>query len=671
MQGEGGGSQQWRRCRRLARPWHRRPRLSSHRAVQSDAGARPLPSSLEEEGRGFALPLPPRGRGIKGDGGPAANRTAMRRPVLRGRTFAASYQRGSDPKRLDGEWYSAHPPPRPSSPGEGGDGSPSPSRPAGGGSRGRVVRLRLRRRRATDRPAIPRRRRDDRRSVKRPANAGEAPPWGSCGPASPGTRSGGGLTPGQPPPPPPLPPPARGRGIKGEGGAPAPQARPRGQPAFIAPSTQGAEQRARRLTGAAEALPYASSGRGWQTARQRPACLRRGARIALHPDPTPSEREEGTSLVLPRCGKGLEGGGGAPAARAASDVAHCHRGTGFTSESALEGPCVRSWSPTNGSAPSTPTLLPRRGRRVLPSPSRPAGGGSRGRVSFGALDPPSAAQRLEAVLSAFERAFLHAWERGSPPIGDEARRHVETPARERRRFSGPPVATDEVGGVPPYSPALAPVGSIARDTGPSASGEPHGRNRRPEEAAAVRKAQLRPLSDSRRRCEGLAVRAAARRRGGTSAEERRSAPARTPIASALVNGSIRTCRGSRLHLSSIETSAVSTSSGPVSDAWRASSPMRGGPRKRKSHSQPGPPGRTGNRSRRPPAPRLRKVALKAQPLGRRGLSFLPARSRIPTARVADGTCSCHRSHPVRLQHPRAWLPPLGAPREGQPGVSGG
>jgi hypothetical protein len=250
----------------------------------------PQPSSLGEGGGGFALPLPPRGRGIKGDGGPAANRTAMRRPVLRGRTFAASYQRGSDPKRLDGEWYSAHPPPRPSSPGDGGDGSPSPYRPAGGGSRGRAERHRLRRRRATDRPAIPRRRRDDRRPVKRPANAGEAPPWGSCGPASPDTRSGGGLTPGQHPPPPPLPPPARGRGIKGEGGAPAPQARPRGQPAFIAPSTQGAEQRARRLAGAAEALPYASSGRGWQTARQRPACLRRGARIALHPDPTPSER---------------------------------------------------------------------------------------------------------------------------------------------------------------------------------------------------------------------------------------------------------------------------------------------------------------------------------------------------------------------------------------------
>jgi hypothetical protein len=200
------------------------------------------------------------------------------------------------------------------------------------------------------------------------------------------------------------------------------------------------------------------------------------------------------------------------------------------------------------------------------------------------------------------KAYVQALEKGYPPIGDEARRHVETPARERRRFGGPSDATDEVGGVPPYSPALAPVGSIARDTGPSASGEPHGRNRRPEEAAAVRKAQLRPLSDSRRRCEGLAVRAAARRRGGTSAEERRSAPARTPIASALVNGSIRTCRGSRLHLSSIETSAVSTSSGPVSDARRASSPMRGGPRKRKSHSRPGPPGRTGSRSAGHPAP---------------------------------------------------------------------
>mgnify|MGYP001198556492 CR=1 FL=1 len=61
MQGEGGGSQQWRRCRRLARPWHPRPRLSSHRAVQSDAGARPLPSSptlLPRRGR-RVLPSPP------------------------------------------------------------------------------------------------------------------------------------------------------------------------------------------------------------------------------------------------------------------------------------------------------------------------------------------------------------------------------------------------------------------------------------------------------------------------------------------------------------------------------------------------------------------------------------------------------------------------------------
>jgi len=87
-------------------------------------------------------------------------------------------------------------------------------------------------------------------------------------------------------------------------------------------------------------------------------------------------------------------------------------------------------------APSTRTLLPRRGRRECGSPSRPAGGGARGRVIGG---PPGAPgkHRPRAALSSLARAFLHTRESLSPTCGEPRLRHVESLVSEAWRASSP------------------------------------------------------------------------------------------------------------------------------------------------------------------------------------------------------------------------------------------
>jgi len=59
-------------------------------------------------------------------------------------------------------------------------------------------------------------------------------------------------------------------------------------------------------------------------------------------------------------------------------------------------------------APSTPTLLPRRGRRVAhSSPSRPAGGGSRGRVPFGRASATGAPRYVQNPLPERKTGSFH------------------------------------------------------------------------------------------------------------------------------------------------------------------------------------------------------------------------------------------------------------------------